>query len=451
MKVVILGAGRRGIKLARRLAEENRDIIVLDEDPNAVEKAMQSIDCLGLVCTATNTDELEKTGIKDADAFIALTGSDETNLVSCAIVSSLFKIPTTIATVKNISYTKTENLTGISHIVNPYQEVASHIKNEIEQGIFSDIISFENSKLIMYNIYVDKKSKFAGKVLKEVRNIVKSQFIVAALSRKDKAVVPSGDTVIQEGDTLSVVIQSENIEELMKVAGHRKTTLNRIAIAGSTNVTDFLLKELSKKARRHVMVIAKDRNACIELSEKYPDTLIINDNIASEGLFKRESIENYDLFIGATDNDELNIISASYAKNTGVRSSLALLTKTPDYIIMSQHLGIDSVVSSQDITADAIAKYLHGTNIASMHSIFDGAIEVFEYKVPEESPLRSKMLKEINMRNKGIIAGVYKTTDNKSIIPSGTYVIETGDILTLAVERRSLELVRQLLGISQEE
>lgn len=449
MKIVILGAGRRGIRLAKHLISEKKDVVILDNNPISVQKALDRVDCLALCINGTDVESLKEAGISDTDAFIALTGSDETNLVSCGIVSETFKTDLTIAVVRNLSYTKTNSLMGIKYIVNPYQEVASHIYKEIEQGIYTDIISFENSELVLYNVFVDEDSKFSGKVLMNLREDIPGQFIIAAISRNGQAFVPSGETVIQTGDTLSVVVPEERAEEILKTSGLKRQKPKKIAIIGGTKVTDFLLMQFSYRERKNITVIARDKEACNSLAQLYPETLIINDNIASEGLFKREGLGNYDLFIGITDNDELNIISSSYAEHIGVKNSMALITKSPDYLVMANHMGIDSLISVQDVTADSIMRYLNGDNISSIHSLYNGKLMAFEYKISKESKLCNTLLKDINMRGKGIIAGIQKG-NGTTVIPSGVYQIESSDTLILVIERSSLDYIQELFGISQE-
>ncbi len=164
MKVVILGAGRRGIRLARHLVEENKDVIIIDEDLDDVNTAMSKVDCLAVKGSGTSLEDLSDAGLADADAFVALTGSDEINLVSSGIAASEFNVPLTIASIRNLSYTGYSgigtSLMGITHIVNPTQEVAEYIYQDVERGIYSDIISFENSSLLLYNIYVGKDSPY---------------------------------------------------------------------------------------------------------------------------------------------------------------------------------------------------------------------------------------------------------------------------------------------------
>jgi len=449
MKVVILGAGRRGIRLARHLVEEKKDVVMIDQRASEINRAMTSVDCLGVVASGTDAEELRNAGVSNADAFIALSGSDEINLVSCGIVSAEFGVPLTIAAVRSLSYTekaKSVNLLGISHIVNPSQEAARHIFGDIDKGLYSDIISFENSSLVLYNIYIDSKSKFRNKAVRELRQLIPGQFIIAAVSSNGNVFVPNGDTVIHENDTLSITISEDTAEEMLEEMGRVRPKAEKIVIIGATMVTDFLLRLLSRKRRRHTTVIARDPQACEELALKYPDVLVLNENITNEGVFRQENLDSYDLMISATDSDELNIIIASYGKHYGIKSTMALVNKNHDFIRMADHLGIDSLLSTQDVTVDSIVKYLQGINISGIHSLFEGKIEALEYKIPSNCPLCGKPLKDINMKGKGIIVGARKP-DGTSLLPGGDYTVNEGDSLIMVIDRQELDFIQQLLGI----
>lgn len=446
MKIVILGAGRRGIRLARFLVEEQNDVILLDDNPSNVSKALTSVDCLAYECSGTDIDQLASFEISDADAFIALTGSDETNLVSCGIVSSNFNIPTTIASVRNLSYTNTESFMGISHIVNPYQEVARHIWKELDKGIYSDVIMFEHSSLLLNNVYVDDSSPYQNMSLKDIRKTFDGNFLIAAISRNEDIIVPSGDTVIKKGDTLGIIADNEALEDIFHIEESKKKRGRRICIVGGTKITDFLLHNLTERQRKNTTVIIKDSVIADEIASKYPGVLTINDNITNEGIFSQENLENNDVIVCISDNDELNIISASYAKTMGIKNAMALIIKNPEYIRMTRHMGIDSLISSQDVTVDSILKYLQGKNISSRHKMFDGRLETFEFEVPKDSPLIGRKLMDINMKDKGIIGGVTNPKTNTNIIPSGTYEITSGDILVLITLSKSNMFIQDLLS-----
>lgn len=450
MKVVILGAGRRGIRLARHLVEENKDVIIIDEDIEDVNTAMSQVDCLAFRGSGTSLEDLSDAGVDDADAFVALTGSDETNLVSSGIAASEFKVPLTIASIRNLSYTGYSgignSLMGISHIVNPTQEVAQYIYQDVERGIYSDIISFENSSLLLYNVFVENGSPYNNKMVKQVRMELNANFIIAALNRNGEAIVPSGDTVIRPGDTLSLVAHENSVDKILSSVGRRKQKPKRIAIVGATQVADFLLKAIPKYQHRDIALIDMDKEVCEKMATMYPDVLVMNADITNESVFEEENLGAFDLMICLTYNDELNIITASYAKHFGIKNSMALVNQNPNYVRMASHLGIDSIISTQDVTVDSLMRYMHGQNVASMHSMFDGQIEAFEFTITKGNPVIGTALKDIDMRGKGIIAGVTKK-DGTTMIPGGLYVIESGDALITIVERKSADFIQKLLHV----
>ena len=450
MKVVILGAGRRGIRLARHLVEENKDVIIIDEDAEDVNTAMAKVDCLAIKGSGTSLEDLSDAGIDDADAFVALTGSDETNLVSSGIASSEFKVPLTIASIRNLSYTGYSgignSLMGITHLVNPTQEVAQYIYQDVERGIYSDIISFENSSLLLYNVYVEKGSPYADKIVKDLRKELNANFIIAALSRDGEALVPSGDTVVRPGDTLSLVAQEESVKKLLSSVGRKSMRAKHIAIVGASQVADFLLRAIPKYQHKDITLIDKDKDVCEHMATVYPDVLVLNADITNEAVFEEEGLGAYDLMLCLTSNDELNIITASYAKHFGIKNSLALVSHNPNYIRRADHLDIDNILSTQDVTVDSLMRYMHGKNVSSTHSLFDGQIEALEFTIAEGNPIIGRALKDIDMRGKGIIAGVTKK-DGSTLIPGGLYVIEHGDALITVIERKSTDFIQRLLYV----
>lgn len=444
MKVVILGAGRRGIRLARQLSEEKKDIIIIDSSSENVAEAMSKADCIAYQGNGTDIEDLEKAEIRNADAFIALSGSDETNLIACSIASSEFKIPNTICAIKNISYSKSHSLIGITHVINPYKDTAEVINRHIENGIFSDIISFEQSSLVLYNVTIEPGSAYVGRSVKDLRGFIHAEFIIAARQRGSRAEVPSGDTVIHAGDTLSIVAKEESISAILKALGKQRQKPKKTLIVGASKISEFLIREINPSRHKDITLIDQDKEQCKLFSAKYPDILVINEKITREGVFRQEGFENYDLLISLTDNDELNLIIASFAKFKGVKASIAIINKNTDYLAIAEHLNIDTIISSQDASVDAILSYMHERNVSSLHSIFDGTLEAFECKITSESKLTGRLLMNIDMRGKGIVTGVIKP--NETIIPGGKYKICDGDTLIMVAERSAYKFIQDLIS-----
>lgn len=433
--------------MAKRLSEENKDVVLIDSDENLASVAMSKIDCIAFHGNGTSLEDLNDAGIESADAFVALTGDDEINLVACAMVNHEFSVPLTIASIRNISYTgssgSNSNLLGISHIVNTDFEVASTIYEEIEQGVFTDVISFQDSKLVIYNLVIGKDSVFANNTVIDFKAKIDTDCLIVAINRNNESLVPSGSTKILVGDTISLVLKPEESSKALQSIGRPRAKPKKILILGATPITRLLLHMFPAKEWNHFAVIDRDTALCSAFAREFPDLLVVNGNITDEDIFIDEDLGSFDLMIALTENDELNVIVASYCKQAGIDYSMAVIKSNNNYIRLARHMGIDSIVSAQEVTVDSVTRFLHGKQVASLHSLFDGKIEVFEYMISEMSHAIGKKLKNINMQGRGVVAGVTKPS-KKTIIPNGNYEIENGDILLLISKRESAVSVTRM-------
>jgi trk system potassium uptake protein TrkA len=447
MKVVILGAGRRGTLLARHLIQEKKDVILIESDPIRAADAESRLDCLVIVGSGTDSEKLREAGVETCDAFIAVSDSDEINLVACGIVESLATKVTTVATIRNLTYTGADGLPqallGIDSIVNPEAETARSIAESIERGIFSDVISFDKTNLTLYNIYVTENSPFVGQDLATLRSTLNANFIITAVNRDEQGIVPSGNTRLEIGDTLSLVASERDIETIFSSLGRKRIRPHKIVIVGGSKIARFLLREFSPAKRHNVVLIEKDAVVCETIAQLFPEILVIKADITEEGIFNQERLDNFDLLIALTDNDELNVITASYAKRVGIRRSLALIKSNNNYIRLARHLEIDSVISVSQATVDSLLKYLRSANVMSVHSLFGGRFEIFEFTLQDSLKIVGKRLKDINMRGKGVIAAI-TTTDGKSVLPAGEYRLAAGDTLLVSVGRDFLHFIENL-------
>jgi trk system potassium uptake protein TrkA len=449
MKIVILGAGRRGMLLARHLIQEKKDVVIIESDPKRASEAQSKLDCMVVVGSGTDRERLKEAAVESSDTFVAVSDSDEVNLVACGIVEAMCPHVTTVAAIRNLTYTGSDGLPetvlGIDFIVNPEAEAARSIFDIIERGIFSDIITFSKTNLILYNIYVNEKSKFAGKDVQTLRNTVKAEFVITAINRDEVGIVPSGNTVILPGDTLSLVASERDIESLFKYIGRERIRPHKIAIVGGSKIARFLLKNFNPAKRRDIVLIEQDEKVCDTFAQLFPEVLVIKADITEETIFDEEHLDTFDLIISLTDNDELNIITASYAKRIGVDRAIALIKNNNNYMRLARHLDIDSVISVSQATVDSLLKYLRGANVSSVHSLFGGRFEIFEYAITSSMEISGKRLRDINMRNRGIIAGI-TTAEGKAIVPSGDYRLQNGDILLVTAGRDSLSFIQHLFG-----
>jgi len=459
MKAVIVGAGNVGFEIAKQLIDEDKDVVIIEKDPKVVKHATNYLDCMVINDEGNNIEVLKKAGIEKADFFISVTNSDEMNMISCGLVSSEFNVPCKIARVRNIDYSSTRisssPFLGIDHIVNPEIEASKVITQAIEHGAMSDILSFEKSRFQMRNLSLIDYSPFVNKTLKEIKRSLHLDFLVTFIVRDNKYIIPSGDTYLLENDKIYVVATEENLEKLFMQVGKFRIKLNKIVIVGGgrigSYVADYLLKKQEKdlsffsrlkssfiqKWRRNVVIVDKDTELCNILSERFPTALIINEDISDEGIYEEGHFSDYDLIITSTGNQELNIVTAVYAKTLGIKRSIAVVNKN-NYINIASDLGINVTVSQKNSMVNSILKLIRKGNIKNIYSFLDGTLEVIELSV-ENSEISGSKIREINLPPQSLIVSL--TRGDKNILPDGDSTIQKGDYIIIISRKESISQI----------
>lgn len=447
MKAIIFGAGAVGFQLAKLLIAEKYDVVIIEKDQERARFISSKLDCMVLNQESTLTSSIKDSGAEDARFFISVTNSDEVNIVSCGIVASEFNIPIKIARVRNVDYSKSnllkKNFLGIDFIVNPEVEAAKLIHNTVTLGASSDVMMFENTDVQIRNFVVNKSSFFYNKPLKKIRKILNERFLISGVVRGDDFIIPSGETVIHENDNIYIFAEKDDLSRLFADLGRKSEKNDNVIIVGGTTIGTLVCDELIKSGT-HVAIIDKDRTLCETLSEKYSDSLIIHSDISEEGVFEEENLENYDLIITTTGNEELNVLSSVYAKSLGIKRALALVTKA-GYIPIAQKLNIDSIVSPKSSTVNAILKFIRRGDIKSVHTLFNEKAEVIEYHIEPLSPACSKKVMDLKHPAGTLILSVIRDGENK--IPDGNFVIQAGDrVITIALRDSVEKLARVFTG-----
>lgn len=457
-----MGAGIVGFQIAKRLIDENKNVVIIEKDPKVSKHAANHLDCMIINDEGNNIEVLKKAGVDKADFFISVTDSDEVNMISCGLVSSEFNVPCKIARVRNIDYSRAKisssPFLGIDHIVNPEIEASKVITRSIEHGAMSDILSFEKSRFQMQNMSLIDYSPFVNKSLKEIKRSLHLDFLVTFILRDNKYIIPSGDTYLLENDKLYVVATEENLEKLFMQTGKFRIKLNKIVIVGGgrigSYVADYLLKKqesdltfLSKlrssfiqKWRRNVVIVDIDTELCNILSERFPKALIINEDISDEGIYEEGHFTDYDLIITSTDNQELNIITAVYAKTLGIKRSIAVVNKN-NYINIASDLGIDVTVSQKNSMVNSILKLIRKGNIKNIYSFLDGMLEVIELSV-ENPEISDSKIKKINLPPQSLIVSL--TRGDQSILPDGDSTIQKGDYVIIIARKESISQIENI-------
>jgi len=435
MKVVILGAGVVGFQIASQLVKEGHDVVIIEKSAERAKHIANHIDCMVINDEGNNSQTLRRAGIENADFFLSVVDSDEVNMIACGIVESEFNVPIKIARVRNLDYSKAKifqkSFLGINFIVNPEVETSRLIANTVALGATSDVMLFENSDMQIRNYVIDSNSFFKNKLIKNIKSAVniKEKFLIAGIVRGMDFIIPTGDTEILENDNVYLLATKDTLTKIFIETGKKREKIEKIIIVGGGRIGSLVTRYLIRTGQK-ITVIESDYETCKNISEKFPDALVIHSDISDENIFEDEQLYSYDLIITTTSNEELNILSAAYAKNLGVKRAIAVVN-SPNYIPISTKLGIDVTVSPRNSTVSAIMKYIRRGDIKNIYSLFNGKAEVIEFTIKEKSPLIGKSLKDIELPKDSLILTVIRDQVNK--IPDGNFTLEQGDdVITIA-------------------
>jgi len=441
MRVVVAGSGEVGFHIAEQLVGGGQDVVLIEKERERAKFVAEHLDCLVVQGEAGSLQVLEEAGMGNADIFIAVTDLDEVNMISCLVVDSEFDVPVKIARVRNVAYKKSavfrHGLRAIDYIVNPEIEAVQAIMNTVEQGATSDVLVFEDTDIQLRSIYVDEHSFFKDKTLKDIRQKLRYNFIIAGISRLDELIIPSGDSVIRQDDHLYLVSSRDNLEKVLSRTGRRKSILHHIVLVGGGKIGRYVTEQLIRTGRR-VKVIDKDYDRCKLLAAQFPEALIINEDISEQKIFEEEQLHAADLLIATTNDEALNMLTAIYAKRLGVKRVIPLVNKT-NYVTIAANLGIDATVSPKSSSVSAILKFIRRGNIKSVYTIFDGKAETIEFAIPESSLVVGKTVKDLELPAGSLVVAVNRK--DKNYVPNGDFVIKGGDnVITFS----RIEQVEQL-------
>lgn len=445
MKIVIAGAGGVGFHIAKHLSEEKKDIIIIEKDAEKAKFVSDNLDCFVINGEATNIETLKEAGCGDADIFIAATDSDEVNIISCLIAASEFNIPKKIARIKKLEYGRSNmlqpKLIGINFIINPEIEAAKSIINTINFGAASDTIIFEDTDIQMRGVYIDENSSLLNKTITKIKKELKSEFIIAGIKRGRDLMIPDGYSTVSKGDYIYVVSKKQNIDEILNNIGKIRIRIKNIVIIGGGNIGRISAAGLSGK-HRNVKIIEKNYEKCKYIANKLKGVTVINADASDAKIFAEENICDFDTIITATNNEELNVLSALYAKNIGVKRSIAIINKE-NYIEMAQKLGIDAIISPKLSTVSSVMRYIRKGNVIGLYSIFGGGAEAMEVYIGKNSQFINKPLMQIKLPKGSLVISVSR--ENESYIPDGNFIIKPSDKIIVFTKKDDINAIEKLL------
>lgn len=452
MKIVIVGAGFTGIQLAKRLVNGKNDVTLIDNDKDAVSYAESRLDCEAVFADGNNLSTLEEVGIENADALVCVTSNDEVNMITCSLVDSVYPNVLKIARVRNYAYyvntaeakkkhesdsKKHRSLYGIDFMISPDFEAAQAIVNSIERNSVMDSLQFDNSPYEILRINVESESKFDGQALKDLWKLTDKRFLVAYIERNGVTSLPYGETIVNSGDILGILIERKYLEEVMNLCGSKIKNIQKIAIVGAGRIGTIVAERLDEKniTKSKILMIDNNEEKLNSASKRLSKNIrVFKADVTDEGFIEEENINECDLLICSTLNYEMNIVTAAYIESLGVENSIVLVPSDA-YGEIARKLGIDVAVSVRDTVVDSIMSHLRGSSVTGIHTVNGGFLEIAEVIVSEKSKVVGKKLMEISDKGKFLILMGHKKDELSYSIKGGQDILNAGDKIVLIMTR----------------
>lgn len=446
MRVIIVGAGEVGYQISRFLSIEGVDVVVIDKDKEKLKKISDELDVAVIEAEGGDPSALKEAEADKADIILAVTNSDETNMIACLLAKAMFKIPRKIARIRNPDYFFNKELLGKNNLdidpaINPELEVARAITRLLEIPFATDVEDFENGLIKVIGFKVPEKVSFAGKSLKEIREGTDKKFIVGLIERDDKVIVPTGNDIIKPGDIIYIPLRKVDISDIASMLEVSTKPSKKVMILGGGRIGYYIASAMEHKS--DIKIIEKNEERCKYLSRYLGRSLILHGDGSDQKLLIEENISDMDVFVAVSNNEELNIMASLLAKKLGAKKTIAIVNRT-DYIPLAHSLGLQAVLSPRLITASTILRYVRGGDILSLTAIAEDKAEIIEARASKTSRLLGKLLKEANLPKSSLIGAIIR--DNNLIIPTGSDNILENDRLIIFALRESIKDIEKMIS-----
>jgi trk system potassium uptake protein TrkA len=443
LKIIVIGAGKVGCQIAQTLSSENHDVILIERDDQIRKSAQNNLDVLIILGNGASVHTLEKAGIKQSDMIIAVTSSDEINIIAC-MTAKQFGVPKKIARIRNAEYIYNNALSleqlGTDFIINPEIATAKEIVNLLRTPAnVAQIQDFADGKIQMFELKVEENFSFIGKQLKDI--VFEFPILVTAIYREDKIIIPGGNEKILKGDDLYVIVEKWHFLELEKIINHKSVNTQNVMIVGGSEIGFQTAKRLEKLGI-NTKLIERDKEKCEEIAQKLSRTLVINGDGTNIDLLQSEGINTIDGFVSVTGYDEDNLLVALLAKHLGAKKVIAKIDRT-NYIPILEKIGVHAVVNPRIITASAILSFIRRGKILSLTLLKEGAAEIIELIVQSTSKIINTPLKDLNLPKNSIIGAIVR--QDKVIIPSGKDSIQPEDKIIIFALSSDIKKIEQII------
>ena len=452
MKVVIVGAGEVGFHIASHLSQENKEVVIIDRDPGAIRRVSDSLDVQVVEGSGSSPVVLDEAGIKDAEVILAVTDSDEANLVACLVANILSSSTKKLARVRHGDFDQyhdilREHAPHIDNVINPEIEVVKTIESMLRVPGAADVGEFADGRILFIGVYLDKASRLAGIKLAEFPDkVVNNRPLIAAIVREEELIIPRGDDRLMPGDLVYFISEKDKLQDTLAVFDKHDKPANRVLIVGGGNIGLRLARRLEETAN-YCKIIERDAARCALLAESLNKTVVLCGDGSDQGLLAEENIQDMDVVVTLTDDEETNILASLLAKRMGAGKSITKISKF-SYFPLMKAIGIEQVVSPRLSAVNSILQHIRRGKVLSAISIKGEQAEVMEALALETSDIVDKPLKQISFPKGALVAGVIRR--DKIIIPSGDSVIQPDDRIIIFARRQAIPKIEKILAVKLE-
>lgn len=457
MRVWILGGGTLGVLVAAQLRRELHDVVLIEQNPAVADAIISKLDCNVEVCDGTNLHAMQRFAIDRPDCFIAVTGSDEVNMVACGLVAHAFGVRLKIARVRSSKYMANGGVDltgfGVDHVINPEIETAASLLRSLQHGAVGEVVPFGDSRFTLRDIHISEDGGLDGVALSELGRVAPGSFVVPIVNRSRDFLVPDGGTRLQADDTMYVFSEADAYERLLDRDGGRKPVSNRrtLILGGSfigVTVARALTGErgegggpasiralvgaIRRRMTSAVTIIEQSEQRAEELSALLPSVEIIPADIRDEERIRSSDYARHDIVIGAMNDEQANLVGCLYAKSMGVVRAAAIVFHD-GYARIARNLGIDVPISLKNAMVSAISRRMRGDTVQGLHTIAGSDLVVMELTVGTDSRGAGTRLRDRTLPEKTLVLSLSR--DGAERIPTGDDVLQSGDALVVMTSR----------------
>lgn len=452
MRIVIVGAGEVGFHIANHLATENKDVVLVDKDAAALRRISDALDVQTVLGSGSSPLALEEAGIQEAEVLLAVTNSDDVNLVACLVTNILSPNTRKLARLRDASYDGyheyfREYAPYIDTVINPEIEVVRTIERLMSVPGAVDVGEFAGGKVKFVGIRLDETARLAGARLADIPSrIGRPGPLIAALVREEDLIIPRGDDHLRAGDDVYFIAQEDTLLDTLQLFDKEYEPVRRVLIIGGGSIGLRLAARLEERSF-YVKIVEKRGERCEALAEQLNKAVVLHGDGSDQSLLSEENVQDMDMVIALTDDEEINIVASLLAKRLGAKKAITKITKF-SYLPLMSTIGIEKVVSPRLSAINSSLQHIRRGKVLSAISIQNEQAEVIEAEAMETSDIVNRPLKDIRLPKGILVTSILR--GEQVVIPSGDSVIEAGDRIVIFAHRKAVAKLEKILAVKLE-